>query len=933
MLAKQKKLQQYVFKINSTLLRKNDWDLTLPLNRARNTTGLVVALADSQILSWINELNGTEDYDIQAKEIKRQIKEIKKQPVSRGNKTKILNLYKQLYRLQFKEDYLCVIMDKKSDYDRANQGFYVNGIKYLRLLCTTGGVKTSTVVYVSEKLHPELKKRIENGKNNEVKLVPAKLGAYEALAASGSLEVSWPKDKYAPIPGGVIVIRDAFTEFYADLINIDDSDRTQEPIVQFTPNQLVRNNCSDGCSMMLPSLSRRWNGELNDDYEHTMSGCNLRCAWTKGMTFTFDYIKFAEEVVGASDDCPEKYLITDIWGHKRDIRDSELIMTESQLKLWSCYSSWEDYYNKCLENKYTLRVAKTAPHEVDNVRQLNYQFIQSLNLSDEDIQELIAPTVNEIRDTIGLDPRKSIVYLCGKNLKAENIQYTDNAARALMANPDVISDPYIRNRIKKMINKRIREAKIGVLDVSGNFQIISGDIYALCESMFGLEVHGLLKSGELYSKYWKDCGVKRVMCARAPMSNEHSLVSQDVCYNDLVEYWFEYMDTVAVVNAWDTMPMALNGFDFDGDLLFTTDSAPLLKNQKNLPALNCIQYNASKKVVTEEDVIKANKNGFGSKIGSITNRITAITSLMANYKPGSVEYETLRYRTQCGQALQQEEIDKAKGILPNPMPKNWYIFKENIIKIDDSDEIRAKKMLNQRLCAEKKPYFFGYNYATLKQEYDAFVRDTDEHIQSITGKNIRELLKNDGNLPENEQKILEFYKKRLPLDVSPSTMNRICWAIEDKFDGVDLFENVKFDYTVYKSGIEYALEDYALIKLKCEAYKQKKREINKKKFTDHDNAEENTTDQIMRLNADLEENCLAICPNEQVLCEILLDICYRDGIDVNIVWNLCGDIIADKLVKKSGMYRYPEQDSNGEFSYGGIKFTMKNVIFGGDIND
>ena len=66
-MAKQKKLQQYVFKINSTLLRKNDWNLTLPLNRARNTTGLVVALADSQILSWINELNGTEDYDIQAK--------------------------------------------------------------------------------------------------------------------------------------------------------------------------------------------------------------------------------------------------------------------------------------------------------------------------------------------------------------------------------------------------------------------------------------------------------------------------------------------------------------------------------------------------------------------------------------------------------------------------------------------------------------------------------------------------------------------------------------------------------------------------------------------------------------------------------------------------------------------------------------------------
>lgn len=267
------------------------------------------------------------------------------------------------------------------------------------------------------------------------------------------------------------------------------------------------------------------------------------------------------------------------------------------------------------------------------------------------------------------------------------------------------------------------------------------------------------------------------------------------------------------------------------------------------------------------------------------------------------------------------------------MPKNWYIFSENIIKSDDSEEIIAKKTLNQPLCAYKKPYFFGYNYPTLKQEYDAFVRDTDEHIQSITGKNIRDLLKNDGNLPENEQKILEFYKKRLPLDVSPSTMNRICWAIEDEFDGVDLFENAKFDYSMYKSGVGYSAETYELIKLKCEEYKQKKREINKRKFVDHDTEEDSASDQIIRLNSDLEEICFSICPNEHVLCEMLLDVCYRDGIDVNIVWNLCGDTIVDKLVSKSKMYNYPEQDANGEFCYGGISFSMKSVAAGGEVDD
>ena len=33
------------------------------------------------------------------------------------------------------------------------------------------------------------------------------------------------------------------------------------------------------------------------------------------------------------------------------------------------------------------------------------------------------------------------------------------------------------------------------------------------------------------------------------------------------------------------------------------------------------------------------------------------------------------------------------------------------------------------------------------------------------------------------------------------------------------------------------------------------------------------------------------------------------------------------------MYRYPEQDPDGEFCYGGFKFTMKNIMTGGEMND
>lgn len=81
-----------------------------------------------------------------------------------------------------------------------------------------------------------------------------------------------------------------------------------------------------------------------------------------------------------------------------------------------------------------------------------------------------------------------------------------------------------------------------------------------------------------------------------------------------------------------------------------------MRNQTNLPALRCIQRKAAKKVVTEEDLIQSNLQGFGSQIGQITNRCTAITSLMANYPKDSKEYQILKYRTQCFQNGQQNEI-------------------------------------------------------------------------------------------------------------------------------------------------------------------------------------------------------------------------------------------------------------------------------------
>ena len=75
-----------------------------------------------------------------------------------------------------------------------------------------------------------------------------------------------------------------------------------------------------------------------------------------------------------------------------------------------------------------------------------------------------------------------------------------------------------------------------------------------------------------------------------------------------------------------------------------------------MPAIECIQRAAEKKLCSEEDFIKGNKLSFGDSIGSVTNVVTSMICLQANFDPNSKEYETLAYRIICGQMFQQNCI-------------------------------------------------------------------------------------------------------------------------------------------------------------------------------------------------------------------------------------------------------------------------------------
>ena len=542
MLSKQQVAQKYIFKIHTDRLKKAKWKLTLTLAEARENDE-IISIGDSQMLRWIDELNGVTGAEGKVRDIRSEIKRLRKKESTLPTRRRIRDLYNELDNIQFKPDYMHLVVDKNKDYLRACRGFKINDVEYVRLLGTSGGVKINTIVFVSKRLAPELRKRVDNGRNGEVPLVPAKLEAYRALTCSGSTPVS--------MPNGILVVPDCVTHFKEDVLYLTD-ENDGEPEMREWNGFDVELTESDGYGLMLPTLAERWSKELKLDYR--VSAVNTRFSYEKGVVFAFDFIDFAEKVAGT-------YIVKDVWGNEVDVRNVELILTASMLKLWSCYENLDNYLRCCKENHYTFGVAKTAPKELEKLRATNYQFLQSFILTDEQIDELIKPTVDGIRDVVLGDYRKALLFMAGTRLDDRSALEQTGFIKAMMALPEMFNDPHVKSKIKSCIRKRIEEAKIGVLDVHGNYSILCGDPYALCQSLFGLEVTGLLKAGELYNKYWVDSGADRVAVFRAPMSTHENIRKMRVARGEALDYWYQYITTCTLLNAWDGTVNALNGAD------------------------------------------------------------------------------------------------------------------------------------------------------------------------------------------------------------------------------------------------------------------------------------------------------------------------------------------------------------------------------------
>ena len=506
----------------------------------------VVSIGDNQVLAKIREYyNNNKDHVTlynQVQSIRKEIKTIKKEPSSKENSKKIRYLQGKLDKMLFVDDIVNIKVVKKKEYkDIARNGFNLNGKHYVRFMVGSGQMRRNTVTFINEELYSYMQEHLMCGLQDKIKTINlAKLSAYFALSFSSVLWVRKPR---------VCVIKDFDTVIPNQDINyIHNTENGEE--VKIISKDIELNSC-DGQGLISPEMARLWASDMHLKY--VPCSFVIRSAFIKGNLVTFDFKEYAREQ-GID-------TITDRYGTTYNIEDIDVLLSESQFKMVKYYSSWEGYLS--YHDSYNLKwgVARYNKEADDEYVLTNYQYIQVLNLTKEDVEGLISYTTNWIKNICSGNPFYTLSYNVGVKNESDSLSGIINSCgsiftKAMLKNPEMLNDGYIQRKIYNSIKESIRQAKLGRIWVKGNYQFMISDPVAQCRSALGLSPDGLIPADNIYSNFWQQrTSSKEVVCCRSPLTHYSEVNPLKLFENEEVKRWYKYIYSGIIYSIYDISVM------------------------------------------------------------------------------------------------------------------------------------------------------------------------------------------------------------------------------------------------------------------------------------------------------------------------------------------------------------------------------------------
>lgn len=522
----------YIFKFNSDFLIRNALgkDMEYDTFQARRDLNLV-SLADNQTFQCLRKIKGIEFNREKLDAIYKIRNDEKSLPKMKQNQQKIDECQKKIDDILFIPDIINVKMNNKQHYkDLVKTGFKINGMKFVRFVCTAAYLRRNVVCFINEKYFSQINEILMCGLDGKLKETNlGKYSAYYGLFMSAINKVTTPN---------VCVVNDYETDLPNQEVNYITTNEYGEEIIETRTMDLPM-NWFDGMGLISPTMAQKWAEDL--DLSYLPAGFIVRAPYIKGLCAPFDFHKFAKEVAKTD-------IIKDVWGKEYNINDIDIILTISQFKMWKQYENWQDYLYYFNKYEHSWGVSRVNKEKDDEFVLTNYQYLQTLNLNKEDIKELAAPTIDWINSIGTGDLMNVLLYLMGsRNDELDDAEEIFNDiqmdfVKGIMLNPDLLKDEYVKSQILKTLKRKIKDAKIGRLWVRGNYSFQISDPYALAQWVFGMEVTGLLKKDEMYCNFWNErTNSKKILCSRSPLVHSSEHLVRDLVVNDKMQEWYQYL--------------------------------------------------------------------------------------------------------------------------------------------------------------------------------------------------------------------------------------------------------------------------------------------------------------------------------------------------------------------------------------------------------
>lgn len=442
-------------------------------------------------------------------------------------------------------------------HDLYENGFICNGIKYVRYKRSSGSSRVGKCLFIDEELYPAMHEWELCGLNIREgdKIDLAAFEAYISLPSSSCIDTLEIK------PENILVIDDYESEFEDDVIAVYGEG---ENFVAKEERATIKNSIWDGQSLLDVSMY--------SDYYADRTMLLLRNRFFKSACFKTKIQDWFRDN-GVTE-------VSQLKGYTRAtcIEDIKLITTPSSIK-YVKFGTIEQWLNNLYPTFGIVKYEKTTKYLDGRMVQCHYQLLNSLQLTREDIQELIQPNFDYL-NLIRKDPAVMRYHLKYPYSLADNDEpcYTrDEVVMKVMGMNSKFTDTKLYDNFRKELTKAmLKEYRKGHIWISGNYETLIGNGIEMLQAAIGTFTgKSVIGVGNIHTNRFEYN--MTILGTRSPHINSGDILLANNVANHLIDKYFVSSNEVVHINSiGENILQRLQGADFDSDSILLTDNQILI---------------------------------------------------------------------------------------------------------------------------------------------------------------------------------------------------------------------------------------------------------------------------------------------------------------------------------------------------------------------